>query len=138
MDRGAPPVAEHLDLDVARLLEIFFDVDGLVAEGRFGLGPGGGEGVRQLGLAARDLHAAPAAPGRRLDQDRVAYAGGNAFRLSLVGNAALGARHARYAEALGRALRLDLVAHDADVLRLRADEGDAVIIQDVGEAGVLR
>ena len=35
-------------------------------------------------------------------------------------------------------LRLDLVAHDADVLRRRADEGDLVLLEDLGEAGVLR
>ncbi len=42
------------------------------------------------------------------------------------------------AELLGRLLRLDLVAHDADVLRRRADEGDLVLFEDLGEAGVLR
>ena len=35
-------------------------------------------------------------------------------------------------------LRLDLVAHRADVLGLRADEPDVVVGQDLGEARVLR
>jgi hypothetical protein len=39
---------------------------------------------------------------------------------------------------LGGLLGLDLVAHDADVLGGRADEGDAVGIEDIGELGVLR
>ena len=39
VDGVALAVAEHLNLDVARLLEIFFDVDGVVAEGGFGFGP---------------------------------------------------------------------------------------------------
>ena len=37
----------------------------------------------------------------------------------------------------GGALGLDLVAHDADVLGARADEGDVVRGEDLGEAGVL-
>ena len=38
----------------------------------------------------------------------------------------------------GGVLGLDLVAHDADVLGARADEGDAVRFEDLGELGVLR
>jgi hypothetical protein len=38
MDGVALAVAEHLDLDMARLLEVFLDIDGIVAEGRLGLG----------------------------------------------------------------------------------------------------
>ncbi len=56
---------------------------------------------------------------------------------SSFGDAALGARHHRNAETLGGALGLDLVAHDADVLGARADEGDVVRREDLGEAGVL-
>ena len=58
--------------------------------------------------------------------------------LRLVGDGAVRARHDRDAEALGRRLGLDLVAHDADVLGGRTDEGDAVLLQDLGEARVLR
>jgi hypothetical protein len=57
--------------------------------------------------------------------------------LVVVGHAAFGARHAGNAEALCRALCLDLVAHDPDVLGFRADEGDAMVLQHLGEAGVL-
>ncbi len=53
------------------------------------------------------------------------------------GDCAVGARHHRNAELLGRLLGLDLVAHDADVLGRRADEGDRVLLEDLGEAGVL-
>ena len=41
MDRVALAVAENLDLDMARLLEIFFEIDRVVAEGRLGLGARG-------------------------------------------------------------------------------------------------
>ena len=45
-------------------------------------------------------------------------------------------RNDRNAETLGGFLRLDLVAHDPDVLGRRADEGDLVLFEDLGEAGV--
>ena len=48
MDGLAVAVADHLDLDVARLAEIFLHVDGVVAEGGAGLGARGGERLRQV------------------------------------------------------------------------------------------
>ena len=66
----------------------------------------------------------PPPPAAALIRTGIADLGGDALRLVLVGDAALRARHAGDAEALRGALRLDLVAHDADVLGLRADEGD--------------
>ena len=131
-------VAEHLNFDVPRLLQIFFQIDRVVAERRLGLALGGGDGLDQIRPAlARDLHAAPAAARRRLHQHGIADFAGDSQRLRLVADGALGAGHAGDAEPLGGALGLDLVAHDADVLGLRPDEGDAVLVEDLGEAGVL-
>ena len=50
---------------------------------------------------------------------------------------AVRARNGRNAERLHRLLRGDLVAHQADVLGLRADEDDLVRLHDVGEMRVL-
>ena len=47
-------------------------------------------------------------------------------------------RHARNAERQRRALGLDLVAHDADVLGLGADEADVVVGENFCEFGVFR
>ena len=55
-----------------------------------------------------------------------------------VADAAFGARHHRNAKLLGGALGGDLVAHDADVFGTGADELDAMLGEDIGEAGVLR
>ena len=129
MNRVALAVAEHLDFDVARLFEILLDVNGVVAEGGLGLGAGGRQRVREIVLDARHLHAAPAAARRRLDEHRVADFSGDALGVILVRDAALRARHARDAEALGGALGLDLVAHQADVLGLGADERDAMMVE---------
>ena len=72
VDRRAAAVAKDLNLDVTRLLQVFFQVHRIVAEGRLGLGAGGGERIRQIVGGQRHLHAAPAAAGRRLDQHRKA------------------------------------------------------------------
>ena len=47
------PSPMHLDLDMARLVEIFLDIDRVVAEGGPGLGAGGGERVRAVRSALR-------------------------------------------------------------------------------------
>ncbi len=65
----------------------------------------------------RDLHAAPAAAGGRLDQHGIADIGGDLAARRCSSIAAVGARHDGNAELRGRLLGLDLVAHDADVLR---------------------
>ena len=87
---------------------------------------------------ARDLHAAPAAAGRRLDQHRIADLVGDFCRFRVGGDAAFRARHHRDAEPFGGALGLDLVAHQADVLGLGADELHVVLGEDFGKARVLR
>src|SRR5256714_12085519 len=56
-------VAEHLNLDVTRDLDIFFDVDCGVVEGDFGFVTRCRQRRQQLGLIADDAHAAPAAAG---------------------------------------------------------------------------
>src|SRR5260221_369232 len=65
MDRAAAAVAEHLDFDVARLLQIFFEVDRGIAECRFGFIGGRGERNHQVVGGLRHLHAA-SAPARGL------------------------------------------------------------------------
>ena len=131
-------VAEHLDFDVARPLQIFFQIDRVVAECGLGLGAGGGQRGGKLVLQMRDLHAAAAAAGSGLHQHRKADAARDRKRVGVGRHAAVGARHHRDAEPKRRALGLDLVAHQADVLGLGPDELDAVLGQDFGKAGVLR
>ena len=102
MDGVAAAVADHLDLDVARALQIFFEIDGVVAERGLGLGAGGGERGRKLVLQMRDLHAAAAAAGRGLHQHRKADLARDRERVLVGGDAAVGARHAGDAERLAR------------------------------------
>ncbi len=123
---------------MARLFEIFFDIDRIVAEGRAGFRARRCQCDTEIFFVARDLHAASAAAGRRLDDDRVADFGGDAPGCVLVGDRPLGAGHHRNAETFGRAFGFDLVAHHPDMVSGRADESDVVGSQDVGEFGVFR
>src|SRR5690606_95577 len=70
MDRSPVRVAQHLHLDVARVLDQLLDVEAGIAEGRLGLTGGGRERSRQLArLAYGSDPAAPAARGG-LDEHR--------------------------------------------------------------------
>ena len=60
----------HLHFDVPGMLDVFFQVDFAVAEGRLGLGLGLLQGRLQRQVVQGHAHAAPAAAGRRLDQHR--------------------------------------------------------------------
>ena len=84
-----------------------------------------------------DLHAAPAAAGRGLDQHGIADVAGDFLRLIETGDGAVGAGHERKAEGLRGHLRLDLVAHEPHMLGGRTDEGDLVLFEDLGKAGIL-
>ena len=134
---AALAVAQHLDLDVARLLEVLLDIDIAIAESGLRLRLGRAHGEFEIGLGASHLHAAPAAAGSGLDDDRIADVGGHAARFRKVRDAAFRARNHRDAKILGRELGGDLVAHDADVFRRGADELHAMLGEDVGKAGVL-
>ena len=81
MDSAALTVAEHLKLDVAGLGEVFFEVDGVVAEGGLRFELGGGDRVGKRVGPARDLHAAPAPARRGLDDHRIADLAGYLERL---------------------------------------------------------
>lgn len=138
MDRAAAAVAENLDLDVARLLQIFLQIDRSVAESGFRFVGGRRECEREVVGAARDLHAASAAASCRLHQHREADLLCDHHRLLGIGDGAVGSGNDGNAEPLCGLLGLDLVAHQADVLGLGADEIQIVLGKDFGEAGVFR
>jgi hypothetical protein len=77
-DHVAVMVAEHLKLDVPRILEELLHIDRVVAEGgqRFGLGHR--DRAQQRAFGVHHAHAAPAAAARGLDDHRVADVAGDA------------------------------------------------------------
>ena len=80
VDHVAVVVGDHLDLDVAGMLDVFFQIDVGVAEGGLGLGLGLLDGRLQGQIVQGHAHAASAAAGRRLDQHRKAQLVGQARR----------------------------------------------------------
>jgi len=84
MDGAPGAVAEHLDFDVARRGEIFFEIDGVVAERRLRLHLRLGQRVSELVGRTGDAHAPAAAARRRLDQHRIADLRGDRRRFRLV------------------------------------------------------
>ena len=65
-------VAQHLEFDMARLLEELLHVHLAIAEGRQGLRAGDIDGAVQRGVGVDHAHAATAAAAGSLDDDRVA------------------------------------------------------------------
>src|SRR5262249_10402392 len=108
-------VAEHLNFDMPRALEIFFDIHGVVAKCGFGLGACRRQREWKLASTASNLHPPATAAGGRLDENRVADAVRDAGRFPVRTDAALRAGHHRNAEPPGSAFGLDLVAHQADM-----------------------
>ncbi|MCY1173559.1 hypothetical protein D9M73_137230 [compost metagenome] len=136
MDGVAIAVAKHLKFDVARVAEIFFEIDGGIAERGLRLAAGLLHQRFELILGGADLHAAPAAARRRLDDDGIARCRRDFLGLGQIADRPGRARHQRQAERAGGALGLDLVAHGADMFGLGADKDDVVCLDDLGELGV--
>jgi hypothetical protein len=124
VDAAAVPVGQHLDLDVARPLEVALDQHALVAEGGAGLAPRRRQRAGQLVRGAHDAHPLAATAGDRLDDDRQSVLGGERRDLLLGQVGALDPRHDRHAGVARQRLRTRLVAHRLDRLRRRPDERD--------------
>jgi hypothetical protein len=131
-------VAEHLDLDMARIDDEFLDEDAVVAERGFRLRARAGQALRHLGGVAGDAHALAAAAGRGLDHDRVADLVGDFSRLLLVGDDSEVAGDGRDLGLGGRLLGFDLVAHGGDGPGIGADEDDPRLRQRCGKGLALR
>jgi hypothetical protein len=125
IDDVAVLVAEHLNLDVARIDDEFLDEHAVVAERGLRLRLGAREAFRHLGLRIGDAHALAAAAGRGLDHHRIADLVGDLHRVLLVVDHAEMARHGRDFGGGRRLLAFDLVAHGGDGVRVRPDERDA-------------
>ena len=137
MDHIAETVAEDLDLDVPRLLDVAFQQHAIAAEGVARLALAAFQIRQELVGVAHDAHALAAAAVRGLDHQRITDGVGFAMqqrrRLILAGVA----RHHRHARGLHQFLGAGLAAHLAHRRRFRADEDDAGRFHGVGELRVL-
>ena len=131
-------VAQHLDLDMAGLLDVFLDEDAAVAKARLRLAGRGAKALRDLGIGAGDPHALPAPARGGFEQHGVAdvlRVAGGGFG---VGDDPDMAGHGGDAGGAGELLGADLVAHRRHGGRRRADEDDAGLFERGGKARILR
>ena len=116
-------VGQHLDLDMARVLQKLLHVHHGIVEGSLRFGLGHGHRVEQRRFGMHHAHAASAAAAGGLDDDRVADELGDSHDLGrIVRQRAFHAGHAGHAGLFHGVLGGNLVAHQADGFGARADE----------------
>ena len=137
-DRVLVLVGEHLDLDVARVLEELLQVHGGVAEGGAGFGARGLHRRDQRRLRVDDAHAAAAAAARGLDDDRIADRARRLDDLLRVFRA--GRPPSPGTQGTPDLIMACLAETLSPIVRIesgrRADEGEAAALHPLGEVGV--
>ena len=118
-------VAQHLDLDVARLENGLLDVDPIVTERRFRLRTCRAESAREIARPLDEPHSLAAAAARSFQEDGEPDLGGQACHLCLGGDGLLRAGNDRHAGAAHEPARLELVPHGGDRLGRWPDEHQA-------------
>src|SRR5215831_15738498 len=126
-------VAQDLELDMPRRLDVFLDVDVGDAKGRLGLALRRLERVRELAGIADDAHASATAAGRGLDDHRVADVLRDLERLVLALGGTVAARQNWNAGLAHHATRARFVGHQPDDLRIGTDELDVAGRANLGE-----
>ena len=135
-EHAALPVAEHLDLDVARKRDRLLDVEAPVAERSERLGGRGLERALELAGVVDEAHALAAAARGRLEQHGVAELAGEGHGLRHRGRT-FGAGHDGHPRRLQLGLRLHLVAHALHHVGAGPDEDEVVLLARIDEGGVL-
>src|SRR5947207_1178879 len=127
MDGPSLAVGQNLKLDVARILDVLFDIDGRVGKCVFGFGTGRMVALDQTRVVVGHAHAAAAAAAGSLHDDRVTNLASDLEGVLLVLNGAIAAGHnGDTGLAHGFAGR-HLIAHRTDGRTGRADELDVAV-----------
>src|SRR5204862_1062862 len=124
VDDDAVVIAENLELDMARRLDVLLDVDVGDAEGRFRFALRDLDRVRQLRRRPHHPHPASAASRRRLDDDGKADVLRYLQRLVFTVDWAVAAGQDRHTRLLHHSPGAGLVAHQPDHLGIGTDEPD--------------
>ena len=120
---------------MARLLQVFFHINHIGREGRFGFRTGHGIGLLDVVVAEGDFHAFAAAAVFGFDNDGITDFMRPFFGVfqSVERRRTRGDRNAGFDRCLAGG---DFVAHFAHLRRGRADEGDAVFLDHFGKVRV--
>ena len=89
MHSTALAITKDLNLDMARFLQVFFDIDFIIAKGCFGFRPCGAKGNFQLFRVARHFHTTPTAAGGGLDNHGKTDFRGHPNRRFIISNTAI-------------------------------------------------
>ena len=131
-------IGQHLNFYMARRIDQFLQIKRRIAERRLRFGARHRHRFRQFLLALDLLHAASAAAGYSLHQNRIANRFGGGGEFCDIPQRARRTRNHRHAQFLHSLLGLHFIAHHADMRRRRADKGEARLLDDTGEIGVFR
>ena len=136
VDAMAMRIAQHLNLDVARLLDELLDEHPVVTEAVAGFVAARGVALERLFFVERHAQPFAAAARRGLDHYRVADVLCDLDRVFGRVDRGVVARDRADTGRTRELLRLDLVAHCRDRSVLRADEDDAFLFDPAREPGV--
>ena len=129
-------VAQHLKLDVPRMLQEFFSVYVGCAKGLLRLATGRLVGSEKLILLAHHTHAATTSARRGFENQRIPDVRSLLRELLLPFNDALASRDGGQTGGFHFPPRAVLFTHHFDDFRSRADEGDFRCFADLGEVGI--
>src|SRR4051812_24535785 len=130
-------IAEHLEFDMSRSLQILLDVHVTDAKRGLSLALGGPERVPQFARIPYDAHPPAAAASDGFDDHGVADIPRDLRCLLLAFDDAVAAGEHRHARLLHRATGPGLVAHQLDDVRVGTDEADMARLAHLGKVGAL-
>ncbi len=135
-DHVAVLVAQYLEFDMARVLDIAFQVEVAIAKSARGLRLRLTVERGQFIFIAHNAHAAPAASGRCLDDDGKANLPRPFLRFFHRSDHAVGAGNDRHSVLLHGGARLFFFAHQPYDIGSRSDELDVTGLADFREVGI--
>src|SRR3989338_6913003 len=130
-------IAQNLDLNMPRLLDIFLDINIGIAEIRLSLSLGSHQPRSQTDVIVANPHTFTAASGSSLDDNRITYALGNFYRLILILYGGQTPGHYRDSAFTHGLAGLHFITHKTDIFRGRPDKGYPAGFADFGKMGIL-
>src|ERR1051325_1223744 len=138
MHDGAMRIAEDLDLDMARLIDVLLDIDVAIIERRCCLGLGHCDLLRKILHLVDDAHSFSATTGDGLDDNGEADGLRDLFCLINVLDHAIRPPHDGDTGSLHCIFCAGFISHRLDHIRIRTDEGKSTGRTYVRELRVLR
>src|SRR4051794_33712481 len=138
VNHRAVMVAENLEFDVPRVLDVFLDVDVSNTKRSLGFPLGCLERLGELAGVADDAHSTAAAARDGLDDDGESEILRNLESLLLAVYRTIASRQNRHTRLFHRAAGAGLVTQQPDDIRRRSDELDVAGLADLREIRTLR